>query len=327
MTYIFKLLTLSECEYKDTNMKKFISILLIFPISVTIAVSQRDFSDSDTTKLVILGSGTPNPSPYQSGCSLAIIVFDTPYIIDFGPGLIRKAAAMSPTYGGNIKGLEVNKIKRAFLTHLHSDHTTGYPDLILTPWVMGRDEPLEVYGPEGINMMTENILKAYEEDIRYRLYGSEPANDKGCRVISHEFSTEGIIYEDENVRVEAFPVLHGTWPNAWGFRFSTPDKTIVISGDTAPSEKIVKYAENADILVHEVYSKKGFDTRSETWKNYHSEHHTSTYQLGEIAAKSNPVLIVLYHILYWGSTEQDLIDEISAKFNGKVIAGRDLDVF
>ena len=304
------------------------AIILFLFLIVTCKVSaQRDFSDSDITKLVILGSGNPNPSPLHSGCSLAIIVFDTPYIIDFGPGLVRKAAAMSPRYGGKIKGLTVKNIEHAFLTHLHSDHTAGYPDLILTPWVMGRDKPLEVYGPEGINKMTNNILEAYEADIRYRVDGSEPANNQGWRVNSHEFLQEGVIYKDENVKVEAFPVLHGTWPNAWGFRFTTPDKTIVISGDTAPSDKVVEYAKDADILVHEVYSKKGFDNKDETWKNYHSEHHTSTYELASLAAKINPKLIVLYHILFWGASEQDLLDEISSQYFGKVIVGRDLDIY
>jgi ribonuclease Z len=306
--------------------KKFL-LLLFFSLLIVNVLAQRDFSDSDTTKLVILGSGTPNPSPWQSGCSLAIIVFNTPYIIDFGPGLIRKAAAMSPTYGGNITGLEVKNIKKAFLTHLHSDHTTGYPDLILTPWVMGRNEPLEVYGPEGINKMTEKILEAYEDDIKYRLYGTEPANNQGWRVNSHEITSEGIVYQDDNIKVEAFPVVHGTWPNAWGFRFTTPDKIIVISGDTAPCDKIIEYAKEADILVHEVYSKAGFDKRSESWKNYHSTHHTSTLELGEIANKTNPKLTVLYHILYWGSSEQDLLDEINKEYKGKVMVGRDLDVF
>jgi ribonuclease Z len=301
--------------------------LMFFSIVAINGYSQRDFSDSGITKLVILGSGNPNPSPFQSGCSIAIIVHDTPYIIDFGPGLIRKAAALSPAYGGKIPGMEVKNIKRAFLTHLHSDHTTGYPDLILTPWVMGRDEPLEVYGPEGLNKMTENILKAYEEDIRYRLYGSEPANNQGWRVNSHEFMDEGVIYHDNNVKVEAFPVPHGTWPNSWGFRFTTPDKIIVISGDTAPSEKVLEYAKEADMLVHEVYSKKGFDTKNEFWQNYHSKQHTSTYELGEIARKANPKLIVLYHILFWGATDQDLVDEIGRKYQGKVVAGHDLDIF
>jgi len=95
---------------------------------------------------------------------------------------------------------------------------------------MGRNEPLEVHGPEGINKMTEHILEAYEDDIKYRLYGHEPANNQGWRVNSHEFTKEGIIYKDENIKVEAFPVPHGSWPNAWGFRFTTPDKVIVLSG-------------------------------------------------------------------------------------------------
>ncbi len=103
------------------------------------AFAQRNFSDSQITKVVLLGTGNPNPSPSQSGCSVAIVVNDMPYIVDFGPGLIRKAAALSPKYRGSIKGLDVKNIRRAFLTHLHSDHTSGYPDLILTPWVMGRD--------------------------------------------------------------------------------------------------------------------------------------------------------------------------------------------
>lgn len=309
-------------------MKPRLLILFIISLLTVNVFAQRDFSDSDTTKLVMLGSGTPIPSPFQSGCSIAIIVFDTPYIIDFGPGLIRKAAAMSPTYGGNITGLEVRNIKRAFLTHLHSDHTTGYPDLILTPWVMGRNEPLEVYGPEGINKMTENIIEAYDDDIKDRLYGTAPANNQGWRVNSHEFTEEGIIYQDKYVKVEAFPVLH--IPNSWGFCFTTPDKVIVISGDTAPSEKVVEYSKNADILVHEVYTKKGFNimwANDEARQLWHKSNHTSTYELGDIADKIRPKLLVLYHILYWGASEQDLIDEISEKYKGRFIVGKDLDVF
>lgn len=304
-----------------------VSLLLCTIISTTYTFSQRDFSDSDLTKLVLLGTGNPNPSPDQSGCALAIVVNDVPYMIDFGPGLIRRAAALSPRYGGNIVGLNSKNIKKAFLTHLHSDHTSGYPDLILTPWVMGRDEPLEVYGPEGITEMTEHILEAYKEDIKYRLYGSEPANDKGWRVNCHEITEEGLIYQDELVKVEAFPVPHGTWPNAWGFRFTTPDRIIVISGDSAPSEKIIEYTKGADILVHEVYSQAGYERKSESWKTYHAAHHTSTLELAEIASLADPGLVILYHILFWGSTEDELLDEIAVKYHGKVFVGRDLDVF
>jgi ribonuclease Z len=289
--------------------------------------AQRDYSDSGTTKLVLLGTGNPNPSPEQSGCALAIVVNNVPYVVDFGPGLIRRAAALSPRYGGPIEGLDVKLIKRAFLTHLHSDHTTGYPDLILTPWVMGRDEPLEVYGPAGTSEMTAHILEAYREDINYRLYGTEPANDSGWRVNCHEILKEGIFYQDQHIKAEAFRVPHGSWPNAWGFRFTTPDKVIVVSGDSAPSEKIIEYASGADILVHEVYSQAGFERKPESWKSYHAAHHTSTLELGGVAVQAEPGLIVLYHILFWGSSEEELLEEISGIYEGKVIVGRDLDIY
>ncbi len=305
--------------------KQFLLIIILSQIFFTESYPQ-EYTPSDITKVILLGSGNPNPDPEHSGCSIAIVVNDMSYIVDFGPGAVRQASAMSPRYGGNIPALAAENLKRAFLTHLHSDHTTGYPDLILTPWVMERDEPLEVYGPEGISEMTENILKAYQEDIKYRIYGSEPANDIGWRVNAHEY-VEGEIYKDENVKVEAFHVIHGSWPNAYGFRFTTPDKVIVISGDAAPCENILKYAEGADILIHEVYYKKGFDKKSEIWKEYHAEHHTSTYELGELASITKPGLVVLYHILFWGASEQNLLDEIEERYSGKVIVGSDLAVF
>jgi ribonuclease Z len=301
--------------------------LILLMLFQQTAMAQRDFSDSETTKLVLLGTGNPNPSPEQSGCALALVVHDEPYIIDFGPGLIRKAAALTPRYGGSLKGLDIKKIKTAFLTHLHSDHTTGYPDLILTPWVMGREEPLKVFGPVGTEAMTDHILEAYREDIQYRVYGLEPTNDLGWRVECTEFSNEGIIFRNHHLTVEAFPVKHGSWPNAWGFRFTTPDKVIVVSGDCMPSEKLVEYAAGSDILVHEVYSQAGYETKPEEWKEYHGVHHTSTLQLAELAGKCQPAKVVLYHILFWGATEEDILREIGTAYDGEVIVGRDLDIF
>ncbi len=306
-------------------MKRLLILLLLTLICFSGFVNGNN-SDSTVTKVVLLGTGNPNPDPGHSGCSVAIIVNDTPYIIDFGPGLIRNAAKLSPRYGGEIEALNVKNIKKAFLSHLHSDHTVGYADLILTPWVMGRNEPLEVYGPEGISKMTNHILEAYQDDIKYRLYGLEPANNQGWRVIAHEIK-EGLIYEDKYVNVEAFLVKHGSWPNAFGFRFTTPDKVIVISGDTAPCENIVKYSKDADILIHEVYYKKSFDNKNDFWKNYHSKNHTSTFELGKIAKETKPKLLVLYHILFWGATEEDLLKEVSKYYDGNIDVGSDLEVY
>jgi ribonuclease BN (tRNA processing enzyme) len=281
---------------------------------------------SEVTQVVMLGTGSPFAEPHRSGPSVAIVVNDTPYLVDFGPGVIRRAAAASPRYGGTVPGLEVSNIRHAFLTHLHSDHSVGYPDLIFSPWTLGREQPLEVYGPEGIVDMTKHVLAAWGEDIRYRLYGLEPTNNQGWRVNAHEIS-EGIIFEDENVTVEAFPVRHGSWPNAFGYRFTTPDRVIVISGDAAPSENIEKFSLGADILIHEVYSHKGLSERDPFWQNYHSSNHTSGVELGKIAESAKPKLLVLYHILLFGSDEEQIVDEVGQNFDGNVVSANDLDVY
>lgn len=303
----------------------FIGLIAIFSLS-TPFLAQAELASSDITKVALLGTGTPIPDPRRSGPSVAIIVNDTPYIIDFGPGVIRQAAALTPEYGGTIEGLVAKRIKRAFLTHLHSDHTTGYPDLIFSPWTMERDEPLEVYGPEGIVEMTDHILKAYAADIKYRLYGLEPANNQGWRVNAHTVS-EGVVYEDENVTVEAFPVKHGSWPNAFGYRFTTPDRVIVISGDTALDANVEKYSRGADILIHEVLSDEGLSGRDEFWKTYHSNNHTLSSELAGLAERSKPKLLVLYHLLFFGASEEQLLREIKEKYKGEVVLGNDLDVF
>ena len=278
------------------------------------------------TKVALLGTGNPNPDPKHAGPSVMILVDDQPYLVDFGAGVVRQAAALTRRYGGELEELEIKNLTVAFLTHMHSDHTIGYPDLILTPWVMGRDKPLEVFGPDGIQEMTKNTLKAYRDDIKYRLYGLEPANNQGWRVNAHEIS-EGLVYEDEKVKVEAFLVKHGTWPNAYGYRFTTPDKTIVISGDTAPCENIVKFSHGADILIHEVYFKKAFDRKDEFWRKYHAINHTSTYELAIIAKETQPKLIVLYHTLFWGGSGEDILEEIAKSYDGQVVVGNDLQIF
>ncbi len=298
-------------------MKKF--FLGIFLSALGLMISAQ-------TKVVLLGTGTPNPDPEHSGGSIAIVIGTTSYIVDFGPGLVRQAAKISPQYGGEFEALSAKNLKTAFLTHLHSDHTVGFPDLLLTPWVMGRNESLEVYGPDGTKKLTDNILEAYDADIKYRLYGLEPANNRGWRINTHEFLNDGIIYNDSLVKVEAFKVEHGSWPNAFGFRFTAKDKVIVISGDTQPCENLVKYAMGADILIHEVYSYAGWEKKDEFWKKYHASNHTSTYELGEIAAKTKPGKLVLTHLLFWGATEQEMINEIGEKYKGEVIVGKDLMV-
>ena len=276
------------------------------------------------TRVVMLGTGTPNAEPTRSGSALAIIVNDTPYLVDCGPGVVRRATA-AIVYAG-VDALDVVNLNRLFVTHLHTDHTLGFPDLIFTPWVLGREEPLVVYGPPGIRAMSEHLLKAYEQDVNLRLRGHEGANAEGYKVEAHEIEP-GLIYSDDNVKVRAFAVAHGSWEHAFGYRFETSDRTIVVSGDTRPSENLVRHAKGCDILIHEVYAAAGFAERSPKWQRYHSKFHTSSVELAAIANKVKPGLLVLYHQLYWGTTDEELLAEIKELYKGKVVSARDLDVF
>ena len=237
-----------------------------------ILFSIHSFSE---TKLAILGSGTPNPDPNRNGSSYAVITNGTAYLVDFGPGVVRNASALSPTWGGDLEAMEIQNLNYSFLTHIHSDHSAGLSDLILSPWVLGRDEPLKLFGPKGLKDMAKYITKAYSLDIDYRINGSQPATLEGYKTEVTEIS-EGKIYEDKNVKVEAFSINHGGLENSFGFVFKTEDKKIVFSGDTAYSEKLIEKARNADILVHEVYSEEGFKKKTKDWQIYHKAHHTSS---------------------------------------------------
>ena len=292
-----------------------------FSFFCTLLISFNLFSE---TKLIILGSGTPNPDPDRYGSGYAVVVNGSSYIVDFGPGVVRRISSMSPTWGGNFPSMELQNINIAFLTHIHSDHSGALADLILTPWIMGRDKPLQLYGPPGLKAMSENITKAYIDDINYRLYGSQPANKLGFTTKVTEISNDGVIYKDNNVEVTAFKNAHGDFKNSFGFLFVTEDKRILLSGDTAVSENLKKYGKNLDILVHEVFSSETFLNKTKDWQIYHRAHHTSSIDLGILANELKPKKLVLSHILFWGASEKSLLEDVQKNFNGEAIIAEDL---
>ena len=315
---------------KRSAIKTFLPIALSI-VFLVMAVSSCEKEnaplDETRTRIVMLGTGTPNAEPDRSGSSVAIIVDDIPYIIDAGPGVVRRANAAVEK---GITGLAPPLLNRLFITHLHTDHTAGIADFIFTPWVLERDVPVEIYGPPGIAEMTSHILQAYKEDVRVRLEGLEPANPSGYLVNAHEIDPgilPAVIYTDSLITVTAFPVKHGAWPQAYGYRFVTPDRVIVISGGTIPMESLVKQAKGADVLIHEVYSQAGFERRTPFWQQYHAGSHTSSIELAQIATRVRPGLVILYHQLLWGSTPEELLAEISDIYDGRVVYGNDLDIF
>ena len=276
------------------------------------------------TRVVMLGTGTPNADPDRDGPAVAVVDDETSYLVDFGVGVVRRAAAAERS---GITALAATNLTLAFATHLHSDHTLGLADLILTPWILERATPLTLYGPRGLRAMTTHLVEVYADDIRVRTRGGEPTHQYDPRLVRvHEISP-GVVYRDERVTVTAFAVPHGAWEQAFGYGFQTPDRTIVISGDTGPDSRIEDQCRRCDVLVHEVYSEAGFAKRPADWQAYHARYHTSSRQLGAIATRARPGLLVLYHQLIWSSTEEALLNEVRSAYDGKVVSAHDLDVF
>jgi len=301
-------------------------------LALSPVVCSQNESPGSSTRIVLLGTGTPSPDPDRSGAATAIVVNGTPYLIDFGPGVVRRIAAASQK---SVPGLSVVNLRVAFLTHLHSDHTAGYPDLILTPWAVGRTHALEVYGPKGLKHLTRHILEAYEEDIRIRRRDKkilgQPGQEHGYQVNAHEI-TPGLVYTDANVKVKAFSVDHGDVPHAYGYRFETADRSIVISGDAAPSQSVIDHCSPCDVLIHEAYSLLTYDNVAPPYQEYRRKHHTSSRQLAELAKRARPGLLILYHRANPGGVgrpnpEEALLEELRKDYDGKVLTGHDLDVF
>lgn len=276
------------------------------------------------TRVVMLGTGTPNADPLRAGPAVAVIAKGKVYLVDAGAGIVRRAAAAKEA---GVKELQMPALNRVFITHLHSDHTIGLPDLMFSPWVLERSDPLTVVGPPGIANMVEHLSRAYAEDIDIRLHGLEPSNKTGYRAIAQEVKP-GVVHQGDGMTVAAFAVPHGNWKHAYGYTFQTDERRIVISGDTIASDEVVAQCNGCDVLVHEVYSAEAFKKRPAEWQTYHSHFHTSTVELAAIAKRAKPKLLVLYHQLFWGTSDADLVREIAeAGYEGKVVSASDLGVY
>jgi len=288
--------------------------------STSPSIATTPTTDSaDKTVVVMLGTGMPRPDPEASGPAAAVLVGSRVFLFDAGPGIMRRMAAAK---------LPINGVTALFITHLHSDHTLGLPDLIFTSWVMGRRQPLEAYGPHGLKAMTADIIAAWSQDEDIRTNGLEHEAPNGYAVDVHEISP-GVVYDSGGVRITAIPVLHGDWKEAYGYRIDTPTRSVVISGDTRPSDALIAASHNVDVLVHEVYSAARLAPEKRPgggdWPLYMHQFHTSDVELGRIAAVDKPKLLVLTHIIRMGATDEDLVRGVrEGGFTGRVVVGRDL---
>ncbi len=277
---------------------------------------------TNTTHLIILGSGTPIPEPERFGPAYAVTYGTRVFLFDAGAGVMRRVAAA---------GLPIDGFTAVFLTHLHSDHTIGLPDVIHTTWVMGRAVPLSVIGPPGTDAMVGHLQAAWVEDILIRTTGLQRQQRAGEQV-TVTLSTGGVVYDSAGVRIRAIPVQHEAWPVAFAYRIDTPDRSIVLGGDTAPSAALEEASHGVDLLVHEVYDSRRVAPErrpgGELWPQYLKESHTSDEEMGAIAARARPKLLILSHVLRFGGSMDEVVAGVRrGGFTGTLVVAKDLDWF
>ena len=264
--------------------------------------------------VVLIGTGFPRPNPDHAAACTVIDLGDEWFVVDAGRGATMRIAATTLDYA---------KMRAVFLTHFHSDHTAGLPDLFIASWMFGRKaRPLELYGPRGTRRLSDAMLAFFADDIHYRrdLLEAQPAG--GATIHTHE-SGEGVIFDDGKVKVTAFVEDHRPVVPALGYRFESGGKIIVVSGDTRPNDNLLKFARGADILVMEAYLPEFFDKVDTPEVAARLKHyHTSAEEAGEIATKAGVKTLVLTHLV--GRDDDAFFKRASKTFKGKVIVGRDL---
>ncbi|MEM7800576.1 MAG: MBL fold metallo-hydrolase [Chloroflexota bacterium] len=275
------------------------------------------------TTLTLLGTGTPGcyPNAYQT--AVALTVGEIPFVIDCGGGTIQR---LSSACDAGQPILAFKNLKTVILTHLHPDHSAGLADFIISTWIMGRQDPLMIYGPAGTQKMVDHLIQAYELGIAEHWETKSPTSwPLKYAVVEY---TDGELIATPDVTVTAFRVSHGGM-ETYGLKFVTAEKSILFSGDTRPDPAIIKYGKGSDVVVHEVYSEMGIQNAPPRMPlNYFRRMHTSTVELAEIANQIKPKKLILNHQMHLGPVSDDeLLKEITDRYAGEVIFGRDLDVF
>ena len=289
-----------------------LAVLLLMLIAPAIVQGQD-------IKITLLGTGAPPPVMNRFGPSILVEAGQQKFLFDAGRGALQRLAQ------ANVRWQEVDAI---FLTHLHSDHVVGFPDLWLTGWLVGpgRDRPLDVRGPRGTKNMMLHLEHAYEFDIRIRPY-QDRASPDGAVILTEDIS-QGVVWERAGVKITAFDVDHTPVKPAFGYRLDYAGRSVVLSGDTRISENLVRYAQGVDVLIHEVVAIETFQrarTPPERAKTIVAQHVTAE-QAGEVFSRVRPRLAVYSHILLPTATEQDLIPSTRKTYSGPLEVGEDLMV-
>ncbi len=270
--------------------------------------------EGQTLRVVLLGTGTPDVSMKRFGGSILVEAGGQKFLFDCGRGAVLRLSQLH---------IPVAEVNRLFLTHLHSDHTVGIPDLWLTGWIFDRKEPLYVWGPAGTRSMMSHLEKAYAFDIHIRRDVDEKLPGRGVTVVTREIR-QGEVYESNGVKITAFDVDHGPVKPALGFRIDCGGHSVVLSGDTRPSENLIRFTKGADLLVHEVYYVDEETLRTSPEERIIVAHHTTPEQAGEIFGRVQPKLALYSHIGRREVHAAKLIELTRKSYSGPLEVGEDL---
>jgi ribonuclease Z len=300
-----------------------LSFTLLISLFVLVSFSQTKTNKDSVNdnapfiKVTLLGTGTPLPIMERFGASILVEAGSETLLFDAGRGCLQRLRQVNVFY---------NKINALFLTHLHSDHIVGIPDLWLSGWLTSqRATPLEVFGPAGTDALITNLRKAFAYDIKIRIE-DDKANGQGSMLLPKEIK-QGVIYEKNGVKVIAFDVDHYPIFPAFGYRIEYKGHSVVLSGDTRYSENLIRYAKGAELLIHEVAIAP--DTLSKSDPKYHIlAHHTTPEQAAKVFNQVRPKLAAYSHIVnIYAQKEDDILKRTKAIYAGPLILGKDLMSF
>ncbi len=276
------------------------------------------------TRLILLGTGGgPRPRKASAASAQVIVIDGAAYVVDCGDGVARQLVSAD---------VPLSTLQHVFITHQHSDHTADYGNLMWLAWTAGLRTRVDTWGPPPLEKMTRLFFEMNAADISTRI-ADEGRVPLAPLVNVHELTRAGLVFQDEHVKVTAALVHHPPVVPAFGYRFDTADRSIVISGDTAPSDALIALARGADVLVHEALDVRGVDRlvakvpNAATLKQSILSHHTTAEDAGRIAEAAGVKTLVLSHLVPPDDpaiTDRMWIDAARTHFRGTVVVGKDL---